>query len=84
MRMDPDAAAAEARALELRARKRAEGAFERCDDLIEMDIELISKSREVIDLARRRLRQAPQAGTNYNSMTLIDITGKDVDPGVGG
>jgi hypothetical protein len=51
--MDPEAAAAEA-ALELRARRHAEGAFERCVDLMKTDDELITKSREMIDLARRR------------------------------
>jgi hypothetical protein len=74
--MDPEAAAAQARALELRARTRAEGAFERCDDLMKTDGELITKSREMIDLARRRLQQVPQAGTIYTLTTLIDITGK--------
>jgi predicted ATPase len=60
MREDPFAAAAEARALELRARKHAEGAFERCDNLVQTDGELLTKSREMIDLARRRLRQVPK------------------------
>src|SRR5262249_48003324 len=59
-RMDAEAAAAQARALELRARWRAEGAFERCDDLMKTDGELITKSREMIDLARRRLQQVPE------------------------
>jgi hypothetical protein len=63
MRMDPEAAAAVARALELRARKHAEGAFKRRDGLLKTDDELITKSREIIDLARRRLRQGTQAGT---------------------
>jgi hypothetical protein len=58
--MDPEATAAKARALELRARKNAEGAFERCDDLRKTDEELITKSREIIDLTRRRLQQVPK------------------------
>jgi hypothetical protein len=53
--MNPEAGAVEARVLELQARRHAEGAFQRCDDLMKTDDELITKSREVIDLARRRL-----------------------------
>ena len=53
--MDPEAAAAEARALELAAARRAEDSFERCDDLLTTDDELITKSREMIRLARLRL-----------------------------
>jgi hypothetical protein len=70
--------------LELRARKNAEGAFERRDDLMKIDEELITKSREIIDLTRRRLQQVPQAGTIYTLTTLIDITGNGTDPGAGG
>jgi hypothetical protein len=65
MQEDPYAAAAEARALELRARKRAESALERCDDLMKTDDELITHSREVIDLAHRRLRQVPSRNNSH-------------------
>jgi len=53
--MDPEAAAAEARALELAAARRAEDSFDRCDDLLKTDDELITRSREMIRLARLRL-----------------------------
>jgi hypothetical protein len=60
MRMDLEAVAAEARALELRARKQAEDALERCGGLLKTDDELIIKSREILDRARRRMREVPE------------------------
>jgi hypothetical protein len=48
------------------------------------DGELITKSREMIDLTRRRLQQVPQTGTIYSLTTLTSITDSGPAPGVGG
>jgi len=53
--MDPEVAAAEARDLEAAAVKHAEGAFSRCLDLLKADDELITRSREMLNLTRQRL-----------------------------